>query len=400
MEKRQREQVFRDPVYGYISVEYNVITKIINSSEFQRLRRVKQLAGVPMAYHGAEHSRFSHSIGAYHVATLFLNNKDLKEALSQRDKILFLATALLHDIGHGPYSHAFEDVFKTDHEIIGTNIILNSKDLRKILDEVDLNFAEDITLIILKQNKFPLLEQLISSQLDVDRLDYLLRDAYFCGVTYGNIDIDRLIRVMRIHAGKIVFKSSGIHAIESYLISRYHMYFQVYFHRVARNYELVLEKIYLRVKDLIEENYKFMADVRILKEILKDPSNIKYYLMIDDYYINGLVSNFKLENDYILKTLATDFMDRRLWNYSNNESDLPKDYTETEKRYFEGKVTLQEQTYNDETKNMAEQIFILKDDLTLSTLDKESRVINSLVDSGKQQQVKFFYRDRWRIKYL
>lgn len=400
MEKRQREQVFRDPVYGYISVEYNVITKIINSSEFQRLRRVKQLAGVPMAYHGAEHSRFSHSIGAYHVATLFLNNKDLKEALSERDKILFLATALLHDIGHGPYSHAFEDVFKTDHEIIGTNIILNSKDLRKILDEVDLNFAEDITSIILKQNKFPLLEQLISSQLDVDRLDYLLRDAYFCGVTYGNIDIDRLIRVMRIHDGKIVFKSSGIHAIESYLISRYHMYFQVYFHRVARNYELVLEKIYLRVKDLIEENYKFMADVRILKEILKDPSNIKYYLMIDDYYINGLVSNFKLENDYILKTLATDFMDRRLWNYSNNESDLPKDYTETEKRYFEGKVTLQEQTYNDETKNMAEQIFILKDDLTLSTLDKESRVINSLVDSGKQQQVKFFYRDRWRIKYL
>jgi uncharacterized protein len=394
MEKRQREQVFRDPVYGYISVEYNVITKIINSSEFQRLRRVKQLAGVPMAYHGAEHSRFSHSIGAYHVATLFLNNKDLKEALSERDKILFLATALLHDIGHGPYSHAFEDVFKTDHEIIGTNIILNSKDLRKILDEVDLNFAEDITSIILKQNKFPLLEQLISSQLDVDRLDYLLRDAYFCGVTYGNIDIDRLIRVMRIHDGKIVFKSSGIHAIESYLISRYHMYFQVYFHRVARNYELVLEKIYLRVKDLIEENYKFMADVRILKEILKDPSNIKYYLMIDDYYINGLVSNFKLENDYILKTLATDFMDRRLWNYSNNESDLPKDYTETEKRYFEGKVTLQEQTYNDETKNMAEQIFILKDDLTLSMLDKESRVINSLVDSGKQQQVKFFYRDR------
>lgn len=400
MEKRQREQVFRDPVYGYISVEYNVITKIINSSEFQRLRRVKQLAGVPMAYHGAEHSRFSHSIGAYHVATLFLNNKDLKEALSERDKILFLATALLHDIGHGPYSHAFEDVFKTDHEIIGTNIILNSKDLRKILDEVDLNFAEDITSIILKQNKFPLLEQLISSQLDVDRLDYLLRDAYFCGVTYGNIDIDRLIRVMRIHDGKIVFKSSGIHAIESYLISRYHMYFQVYFHRVARNYELVLEKIYLRVKDLIEENYKFMADVRILKEILKDPSNIKYYLMIDDYYINGLVSNFKLENDYILKTLATDFMDRRLWNYSNNESDLPKDYTETEKRYFEGKVTLQEQTYNDETKNMAEQIFILKDDLTLSMLDKESRVINSLVDSGKQQQVKFFYRDRWKIKYL
>ena len=394
MEKRQREQVFRDPVYGYISVEYNVITKIINSSEFQRLRRVKQLAGVPMAYHGAEHSRFSHSIGAYHVATLFLNNKDLKEALSERDKILFLATALLHDIGHGPYSHAFEDVFKTDHEIIGTNIILNSKDLRKILDEVDLNFAEDITSIILKQNKFPLLEQLISSQLDVDRLDYLLRDAYFCGVTYGNIDIDRLIRVMRIHDGKIVFKSSGIHAIESYLISRYHMYFQVYFHRVARNYELVLENIYLRVKDLIEENYKFMADVRILKEILKDPSNIKYYLMIDDYYINGLVSNFKLENDYILKTLATDFMDRRLWNYSNNESDLPKDYTETEKRYFEGKVTLQEQTYNDETKNMAEQIFILKDDLTLSMLDKESRVINSLVDSGKQQQVKFFYRDR------
>ena len=159
MIKKDRDQVFRDPLYGYINIEYDVITNLINTPPFQRLRRIRQLSGVQMVYHGAEHSRFSHSLGVYHNANKFLNVLDLKRNLNEREQLLFLVAALLHDIGHGPYSHAFEDIFDVDHELIGARIIVENKDIKTILDTVDKDFANDVASIILKKGKFPLLEQ-------------------------------------------------------------------------------------------------------------------------------------------------------------------------------------------------------------------------------------------------
>lgn len=395
-----KEQVFADPIYGYITVEYDVIMKVIDSKAFQRLRRIKQLSGVSMIFHGAEHSRFSHSLGTYHIATKFLNNEHLNENLTEREKLLFITTALIHDIGHGPYSHAFENVFNTNHEIIGAKILKDNKELSEILNEVDNDFLEDLISIILKKGKYPILEQLISSQLDVDRLDYLLRDAYYTGTPYGNIDVDRLIRVLRIKDNKVVFRKNGIHAIENYLINRYHMYWQVYFHRVCRAYEVVLEKIYLRIKDLLEEGFMFDCNIEPIRKIIENNFTIKNYLSIDDFYINGLVSSFVNSNDEILKILSEDFLNRHIWSYvdieRNNVNEITKDMTKEKIKYFTAKRKVYEQTYPTEEED---KIYILLENNEISTLYNESKIIKSLSLSGQKSDEKFFFR-KWNHKYL
>ncbi len=399
MQKLVKQQVFRDPLYGYIHVDFELLMNIINASLFQRLRRVRQLSGVQMVFHGAEHSRFSHSLGVYEIANRFLTIPDIASALDDRSKMVFLCAALLHDIGHGAYSHAFEDVFKVNHETIGASLIMENQELRGILDAVDDRFASDVASVILKKKKFPLIEQLISSQLDVDRLDYLERDAYFTGTAYGHIDLDRLIRVIYIRKGKLVFKYSGIHAIENYLIARYHMYWQVYYHAVSRAYEVNLEKIYSRVKDLLLSGFQFKGDVEPLKRIIEDPKDLENYIRIDDYYINGLIASFTRSEDAILKSLAQDFLNRRIWGYIN---DTPENQTKIEEiksklsplelKYFTSYRTVENTTYKDDEENFGDKIYIMLEDGSISTLKDQSQIISSLMQSGNKRDPKFFYR--------
>lgn len=406
MDVLDREKVFRDPIYGYIHVGYDIIKDLIDTPAFQRLRRIKQLSGVQMVFHGAEHSRFSHSLGVYEVANRFLEIPDIKHTLSEREQLLFLTAALLHDIGHGAYSHAFEDVFLVNHEKIGASIIVENKEIREILNRVDDDFAKDVASIILKKGKFKIIEQLISSQLDVDRMDYLSRDAYFTGAAYGKIDVDRLTRVLRIKDGRVVFKLSGIHAIENYLISRYHMYWQVYFHPVARSYEVILEKIYLRIRNLLNENYAFNSYVEPLRRLIKDPTDLEAYLEIDDFYINGLIKSFLKTEDSILRILADDFMNRHIWEYINETNEhkdeinhIKQTMSDEELKYFTSSRTVHESTYKDETSNLGENIYILLENDEISTLKQQSKIIESLSYSGMKSDPKFFYRKKWN-KFL
>ena len=401
MKKLIKQQVFKDPLYGYIHVDYELIKKLIDSSLFQRLRRIRQLSGVQMVFHGAEHSRFSHSLGVYEIANRFLTVPDIQEALDLRSKLIFLSAALLHDIGHGAYSHAFEDVFGVDHEKIGASLILESKELRGVLDEIDKNFATDVASVIKKEKKFPLIEQLISSQLDVDRLDYLERDAYFTGAAYGHIDLDRLIRVLYIKDGQVVFKLSGIHAIENYLISRYHMYWQVYYHPVARAYEVNLEKIYMRVKDLLISGFEFKGNVEPLKNVISNPSQIDNYIKLDDFYINGLIASFLDSKDAILKELATDFMNRKIWGYVNDTEEnkekieeIKKSFKQEDLKYFTSYRTVENSTYRDDGENFGDKIYILLENGKISTLKEQSKIIESLMLSGTKTDPKFFYRKK------
>ena len=401
MKKLIKQQVFKDPLYGYIHVDYELIKKLIDSSLFQRLRRIRQLSGVQMVFHGAEHSRFSHSLGVYEIANRFLTVPDIQEALDLRSKLIFLSAALLHDIGHGAYSHAFEDVFGVDHEKIGASLILENKELRGVLDEIDKNFATDVASVIKKEKKFPLIEQLISSQLDVDRLDYLERDAYFTGAAYGHIDLDRLIRVLYIKDGQVVFKLSGIHAIENYLISRYHMYWQVYYHPVARAYEVNLEKIYLRVKDLLISGFEFKGNVEPLKNVISNPSQIDNYIKLDDFYINGLIASFLDSKDAILKELATDFMNRKIWGYVNDTEEnkekieeIKKSFKQEDLKYFTSYRTVENSTYRDDGENFGDKIYILLENGKISTLKEQSKIIESLMLSGTKTDPKFFYRKK------
>ncbi len=399
MKKLIKQQVYKDPLYGYIHVDYEVIKQLINSTLFQRLRRIRQLSGVQMVFHGAEHSRFSHSLGVYEIANRFLTVPDIKNALQEREQLLFLSVALLHDIGHGAYSHAFEDIFDVNHEEIGAKLIIENKELRSILDSIDDLFAEDIGSILRKEKKFPLIEQFISSQLDVDRLDYLERDAYFTGAAYGHIDLDRLIRVLYIKNGQVVFKISGIHAIENYLISRYHMYWQVYYHPVARAYEVILEKIYQRVKDLLIDDFSFSGNVEPLKNLINDPKDINSYLEIDDFYINGLISSFTKSSDYILRNLALDFMNRHIWGYINdtkeNQTEIQKiksQFKPEELKYFTTYRTVENSTYKDDDVKYGDQILIMLENGNISTLKEQSKIIESLMLSGVKKDPKFFYR--------
>jgi HD superfamily phosphohydrolase len=399
LKKLERAEVFKDPLYGYITVDSELILNLINTSVFQRLRRIRQLSGVHMVFHGAEHSRFSHSLGVYSVAYRFLTVPDIQKTFDDRKKILFLCAALLHDIGHGAYSHAFEDVFGVNHEHVGAELILNHHELVHIFDGIDSEFKFDLASILLKTKKFPIIEQLISSQLDVDRLDYLERDAYFTGAAYGHIDLDRLIRVLYIRNGQVVFKISGIHAIENYLISRYHMYWQVYYHPVARAYEVNLENIYRRVKDLLETGYNFESNVLPLKKVIENPKDINYFLQIDDYYVNGLIQSFSNTKDIILRNLSTDFLNRRIWGYLNRSKEnqtkideIIENYKDEEKPYHFAYRSVENSTYKDDDVSFGEEIFILLENGEISTLKKQSAIIESLMKSGTKKDDKFFYR--------
>ena len=278
-DKLEREKVFRDPIYGYIKVDYKVIDELIDSKELQRLRRIRQLAGLSMTFHTAEHSRFGHSLGAYEMARRVIENAEgIKDNLSEYEQIVLLCAALLHDIGHGPYSHAFEAVMKYNHhEDMTVRVILEDTDVNKILNKYDSNLASDIANVIAHKGKFKLVEQLTSSQLDVDRMDYLQRDSYFTGALYGTIDVERIIRSMKIVDHEVLYRASGSPAIESYLMARYHMYNQIYYHPVARSYELLLQSIFLRIMDLNEQNIYISSYIEDFIKAINE-QDLKSYL--------------------------------------------------------------------------------------------------------------------------
>ena len=308
-------KVFRDPLYGYVRVNEKIIDELINTTEFQRLRRIKQLCGVSMVFHMADHTRFSHSLGAYELAREVIEKvTDVDNALNDYEKIVFLCSALLHDIGHGPYSHSFEKIFKISHETMTVNIILGNTEINSVLKKYDAKLPKDIASVINHEHKYPLIEQLVSSQLDVDRMDYLRRDAYFTGAQFGDIDIEKILRGMLVRNGKIMYKYNSVPNIEDYLMSRYHMYYQVYFHPVSRCFEVMLEMIYARWYELIKCGYKFKTDVSLLINVI-DTKTIDSYLKIDDFYVNGCIQQFQYENDSILKDLAYRLFNRKLFNH-------------------------------------------------------------------------------------
>ena len=306
-ERLNRTKVFRDPLYGYIEVDYKLISDLIDSKEIQRLRRIRQLSGVSMVFQTAEHSRFTHALGAYHMANLVLRNVEGIDILSEYERVVFLCAALLHDIGHGPYSHAFENVLSTSHEEMTVKIILNKNtDVFSILSKYE-GLASDVAGVISHSGKYPLIETFVSSQLDVDRMDFLSRDAYFTGATYGTIDMNRILRSMKVVDGQLLCRASGVHSIESYLMSRYHMYFQVYYHPVSRSYELLLEGIYERIKDLVNNNIHIDANIESFINVVKNNDDVDSYIELDDAYVNGFIKQLTKSSDPVLNMLANRF---------------------------------------------------------------------------------------------
>lgn len=312
--KKLEEKVFRDPVYGYVHVYDQLIWDLIQTKEVQRLRRIKQLGGTYMVFHTAEHSRFSHSLGVYEMARRIIRALMHQETvLSEEERLLVLSAALLHDLGHGPFSHSFESVFSVRHELFTERIIMEDTEVNRVLEAYQKGFAKKVRDVINKTYPNPLVINIISSQLDADRLDYLLRDAYFTGAPYGEIDVERILRTMRVVNNKIVYKVSGMHAIEDYLMSRYQMYWQVYLHSAGRSFDLVIQRMLHRVRELIFEGYEFKCHLGAIKDLfLEEEPSVETYLKFDDSTILYYASLFAEEKDTILSDLADRFINRRL----------------------------------------------------------------------------------------
>ncbi|MEH7352223.1 HD domain-containing protein [Neobacillus drentensis] len=324
-EKLSEEKVFKDPVHRYVHVRDLVIWDLIGTKEFQRLRRIKQLGTTFLTFHGAEHSRFNHSLGVYEIVRRIIDDVFAgRPEWNDNERLLTLCAALLHDLGHGPFSHSFEKVFDFDHEDLTRAIILGDTEVNKVLLKVSPDFPSQVAEVIAKTSEKKLVVSMISSQIDADRMDYLQRDAYFTGVSYGQFDMERILRVMRPREDQVVIKKSGMHAVEDYIMSRYQMYWQVYFHPVSRSAEVILSKILHRAKQLYKENYTFKYEPIHFTSLFHEQVTLEDYLKLDESVILYYFQIWQEEADPVLSDLCRRFVNRNLFKYA--EFDPAKEY--------------------------------------------------------------------------
>lgn len=316
--KLEEEKVFKDPVHSAVYVQDMTIWKLIGAPEFQRLRRIRQLGTSYLTFHGAEHSRFSHSLGVYEITRKIISQFERSGFADwpKEERLLSLCASLLHDVGHGPFSHSVEEVFHMHHEEWTCEIILGDTEINRVLREVAPDFPDRVASVIRKTYDKPIVVSLVSSQMDADRMDYLLRDAYFTGVNYGTFDLDRILRVLRPYQGKIVVKESGMHAVEDYLMSRYQMYWQVYFHPVTRSSEIVLRQIFRRASELHGQGYAFGFMLPPLARLLEGKPSLTDYLTLDESLAQTAFRQWENERDGLLSNLCRRFLNRQLYKYA------------------------------------------------------------------------------------
>lgn len=315
------EKVFCDPIHGYIYIQDPIIMDLINTKEFQRLRRIKQLGTTSFTFHGAEHTRFGHCLGVYEIARQMCDQfqrnypkeRDPKNGWDDSERRVTLCAALLHDIGHGAYSHTFELLFDTNHEDIGIELILSPQtEINHVLTRYDATLPQKIASVIQKTYPNPQVVQLISSQADCDRMDYLLRDAYYTGVEYGIYDLSRILRVARPYEHGICFNENGLHAVEDYIISRYQMFSQIYFHPVSRGMEVVLQRLLERARDLFDHDSSyFKRHSELLVPFFDNHYTLDDYLALTDDVLLAYIQIWTTAEDEILRDLAQRFIYRK-----------------------------------------------------------------------------------------
>ena len=312
------QKILNDPVYGFITIPSELIFAIIDHPYFQRLRRIRQLGLTDFVYPGALHTRFHHALGAMHLMSITLDNLRIKGTdISEDEYEAALIAILLHDIGHGPFSHALEYSLLRGipHEELSLLTI-------ELLNE---EFGGQLTLALrIFKNQYPkkFLHQLVSSQLDIDRLDYLQRDCFFTGVSEGTIGADRIIKMMAVKDDQLVIEEKGIYSIENFLSARRLMYWQVYLHKTTVSAEKMLINLIQRAKKLAqdgrtffvtEEMAYFMSHEVSLADFKADSSLLKKFLQLDDFDIWGAIKLWKNDPDYVLRNISQMFLTRKLF---------------------------------------------------------------------------------------
>ncbi|MBI4827500.1 MAG: HD domain-containing protein [Nitrospinae bacterium] len=337
-----RPKIIRDPIHNIVPFDNSncdeLLLSLINTKEFQRLRRIRQLGMCDLVFPGASHSRFSHSIGVMRIAKRILERIEAVQGkkLDELDRKVTLVSALLHDIGHGPFSHAFEKITKKDHERYSVEMILNQgtevhKELLKVDSQLPSAVASFLSLLVTGHGtKMPnYLKQIVSSQLDADRFDYLLRDSHFTGTEYGKYDLEWLVEHLLIDSDlKILYLDrKSIPAIEGYIFARFHMYRAVYFHKTVRSAEIMLRLLFKRIEKIVKSRKDVWPDIlpdapKLIVDALSGENiSINDYIKLDDAVALSLCHACRTAKDPILSALGCGLLDRKLYK----SIELPSD---------------------------------------------------------------------------
>ena len=401
-------KIINDPVFGFIKIPRGLLYGIVEHPLFQRLNRINQLGLASVVYPGARHTRFQHSLGAFHLMT------EAVRSLQEKGNFIFDSEAeaveaaiLMHDIGHGPFSHVLEDTLI--HGISHEEISL------LMMEEINKCFNGQLNLAIsIFKGDYPknFLHQLISSQLDMDRLDYLRRDSFYTGVTEGNIGSARIIKMLNVIDDSLVVEHKGIYSLENYLTTRRLMYWQVYLHRTCVAYEKVLVNMLTRAKHLIRMGQTVFASPALLyflhNEVDADwfathPEALTYYGELDDSDLWSAMKAWKHHDDKILSTLATDMLDRHIFKVEVTEEPVEETHIATiakeisarmeitiddAKRYMMSVNTISKDMYNVEDDSIA----ILYKDGTIRDISEASELLNVQLLSKKIRKYYLCYQ--------
>ncbi len=327
-----KKKIINDPVYGFITIHNELIYDLINHPWFQRLRRIKQLGLTDYVYPGALHTRFHHALGAMHLMKETLDNlREKNIEISTDEYNATLVAILLHDIGHSPFSHALENILmkNVSHEKLSSLIMARLN--------TEFNHSLDLAIEIFNgayHRKF--LNQLVSSQLDIDRLDYLNRDSFFTGVSEGTIGSERIIKLLNVHKDELVIEEKGIYSIENFLSSRRLMYWQVYLHKTTVAVEQMLKKIIFRAREVnIETHSGISPDLRLFlakDNIELNLNELEAFANLDDYDIISAIKFWKNANDFVLSRFCQMLLNRSLFSVKFYESEVSKSEIEKKRK--------------------------------------------------------------------
>ena len=403
-------RTYRDPIHSEINLNSqdkveDLLIQLIDAREMQRLRWIRQLGTGWFTYHGAEASRFQHSIGTMHIARKIFSQIEAQIQASEEEieeyRLLVLVAALLHDIGHGPFSHSCEDILDVKHEYFSHKVILDPKtEVNKILKSFETKLPEKVSAVLAKKYPVKFLSNIVSSQIDCDRLDYLLRDSHFTGTNYGTFDLARVISSLTLnneHDCISVYEGKGALAIEDYLYARYSMYLQVYLHKKCIASDIMFKKLFDRVKLLLKSKKIAFLEQPLFNWLSKQGNmDTLDFIEIDDSMIWHHINNLTKEKDTVLKDLASRFLRRKLFKATKFESEeeYKKLKAETLNKlkqadlnpeYYMDRTTVASRPYsfyNPDTSNFSKAIFVedSKSPSGLKEISELSHIVKTMVE--------------------
>lgn len=395
-----KRKIINDPVYGFITITHPLVFFILEHPYYQRLRRIQQMAMASMVYPGAVHSRLHHSLGAYHLmgsAITELRSKGIE--ISSEEEIAVKCAILLHDIGHGPFSHALEGRLLTNvhHEDMSLAIMHHLN--RECGGQLDLAIR-----IFTNQYHQPFLHQLISGQLDMDRMDYLSRDSFFSGVSEGVIGYDRILKMLTVWNGQLMIEEKGIYSVEKFLIARRQMYWQVYLHKTVLAAEKMLVKILERVRAIYDPKDKDLTTLTQLDFFLAHPAteltedNLQRFCSLDDHDILHAVKRWSNHPDALLAMLCRQLLSRRLFKCKIQATPFSDSFLEEKKQEILQQYPLQAEDlpYVCFTGEATNTLYQMKDERIQvlfkdGTVQDISRIDNALIQENLSTPVKKFY---------